>query len=81
MNLLIKSACHYAEQAHNNQKRKGTNTDYIEHPLAVAWIISQYTNNPDIIIAALLHDVVEDTNITVHDVALTFNTIVAARFE
>lgn len=45
---------------HQNQKRKGTPLPYIIHPYSVAFILSDYTNDEDIIVAGLLHDVLED---------------------
>lgn len=52
---IIKSALLYAKQ-----KRKGSDIPYIIHPYSVAFILSNYTNNEDIIIAGLLHDILED---------------------
>lgn len=63
MDELLK-AIYFATNAHISQKRKDKITPYIEHPLAVALILSQLTHNQDIIIAGILHDVIEDTNST-----------------
>lgn len=57
----IHQALCYAALLHQGQKRKSSSVPYIMHPLAVAWILSQYSNNQDLIIAGLLHDVIEDT--------------------
>lgn len=51
-------------QAHKNQKRKYTGEPYIVHPFAVAGLVSSVTNNDEMILAAYLHDTVEDTDIT-----------------
>ncbi len=51
-----------ASEAHNGQERKVTGTPYISHPFSVASIVSNYTDNEEIIIAALLHDVIEDVD-------------------
>lgn len=62
--LLILRAASYAAERHKNQKRKGaTATPYINHPLKVAEILSVNgeSENADLLIAALLHDVLEDT--------------------
>ena len=48
------------EQA--GQHRKGTDIPYFAHPVAVMFISSQFTDNEDILIGSLLHDVVEDVS-------------------
>jgi (p)ppGpp synthase/HD superfamily hydrolase len=62
MNLTpkIQKAINKATILHLNQIRKGSNLPYITHPYSVAFILSNYTNNENIIIAGLLHDVLED---------------------
>ncbi len=57
----IIKALHIAAKQHEGQKRKDNITPFIVHPIEVAWLVSEYSNNEDIISAALLHDVVEDT--------------------
>lgn len=55
----------FAAQAHKGQKRKYTEEPYINHPVRVALILEEFGyNDPDIIRAALTHDVVEDTEVT-----------------
>ncbi len=49
-----------AAQLHRGQRRKADDIPYVSHPYAVAWIVSHYTDDEDIIIAALFHDVLED---------------------
>jgi len=56
----IKAALDKAAVLHQNQVRKGDELPYIVHPYAVAFILANYTNKEDIIIAGLLHDVLED---------------------
>lgn len=46
--------------AHRNQKRKGTDLPYIVHPFGVMAIASEATENEDILIACLFHDILED---------------------
>ena len=53
-------AYHYAEQAHEGQYRR-SGDPYIIHPLAVANILSQMHMDPQSLMAAMLHDVIEDT--------------------
>ncbi len=49
-----------AAQLHRGQRRRADDIPYVSHPYAVAWIVSHYTDDEDIIIAALFHDVLED---------------------
>ena len=60
---LIQAAAALAGYAHGtvNQKRKYTNEPYIVHPMEVAEIVASVTNDSEMIAAAWLHDVVEDT--------------------
>ncbi|MBQ3576499.1 MAG: bifunctional (p)ppGpp synthetase/guanosine-3',5'-bis(diphosphate) 3'-pyrophosphohydrolase, partial [Coprobacter sp.] len=74
---LIRKGFAFAEMAHINQKRKAGDP-YITHPLAVASIICDELKlgvNP--IIAALLHDVVEDTNHTIEEIKAGFGSDIA----
>lgn len=56
----IANALALAVEAHDGQKRKGTNIPYVAHPMAVAAIALDYGATEDQAIAALLHDVLED---------------------
>ncbi|MDX2153977.1 MAG: HD domain-containing protein [Bryobacteraceae bacterium] len=49
-----------ASEAHATQRRKGTSTPYIAHPLAVAALVLEFGGDEEQAIAALLHDVLED---------------------
>jgi len=57
----IRQALRLAATQHDGQHRKDGVTPFIIHPIEVAMIVSEYTNNEDIISSALLHDVLEDT--------------------
>jgi (p)ppGpp synthase/HD superfamily hydrolase len=60
---LIELALVEALTAHRQQKRKGDGmTPYIVHPVGVAIELARYTHDQDILIAAILHDVLEDTD-------------------
>jgi (p)ppGpp synthase/HD superfamily hydrolase len=61
---LVDIAIEFAATAHQSQYRKGTNTPYISHPFGVAMILSSYLCSEKVIIAALLHDLLEDTDVT-----------------
>ncbi len=67
----LKKAFEYAKKAHQGQYRQ-TGEPYITHPLEVANIIADYGLDEPSIIAALLHDVVEDTEITLKDIKEEF---------
>ncbi|MEM7612925.1 MAG: HD domain-containing protein [Pseudomonadota bacterium] len=80
MSAIIIKARVFARQAHASidQRRKYTNEPYIVHPAAVAKLVSDVTDDEDMICAAWLHDVVEDTPVSLHDVEQTFGIAVAA---
>lgn len=65
MNLLEKAE-QFATDAHNstNQVRKYSGKPFISHPQNVVRILSNYTKDSEILAAAWLHDVMEDTNIS-----------------
>ncbi len=68
---------HFAIFAHSGQERKYTGDPYIHHPIAVAKIIKDLGMHEDYQCAALLHDVVEDTNVTNQTIEQEFGIIVA----
>ena len=70
------SAFTYADNAHSGQLRKD-GSPYITHPLAVAEIVAELELDTDSIIAALLHDCIEDTGSTHEEIAKLFGTVVA----
>lgn len=65
---LVNFAYEYAKEAHGDQKRKYTGEPYINHPVAVAKIVMGVPHNIDMLCAALLHDVIEDTERTYEDI-------------
>lgn len=67
----IRAAYEFAEQAHHGQVRK-SGEPYIQHPLAVAEVIVNMQMDVTSIIAALLHDVVEDTTVSLETVRSEF---------
>lgn len=78
---LIRKAFDVAVDAHKDQRRKSGEA-YIFHPIAVAKIVaSEIGLGPTAIAAALMHDVVEDTDITVQDIEKMFNPKVAQLVE
>jgi (p)ppGpp synthase/HD superfamily hydrolase len=75
--LAFERALRLAASGHRDQVRKGSNTPYIEHPMAVALILDRSGFDEDIVIAGLLHDLVEDTNVTLDEVRRSFGDRVA----
>ena len=65
-------AIEFAAKAHDGMCRKKDKTPYILHPLETAVIVGTMTDNQDVISAALLHDVVEDTGITLEEIEEKF---------
>ncbi|MFM7761928.1 MAG: RelA/SpoT family protein, partial [Acidimicrobiaceae bacterium] len=74
---LINSAYEMARSAHANQNRSSGEL-YINHPIAVARIVADIGLDEVSIVAALLHDAVEDTEITISDVESNFGSEVSA---
>jgi (p)ppGpp synthase/HD superfamily hydrolase len=66
-----------AWEAHINQKRKGSNIPYIIHPIEVAVILIENSAEEDLITAGLLHDTLEDTNVTLAFIKDSFGKHVA----
>lgn len=61
----IEQAIRASSVLHKDQVRKGaTPFPYVTHPFAVAMLVADYTDEEDVIIAALLHDTLEDTDYT-----------------
>ncbi len=74
---LLTKAYHVAAEAHEGQVRR-SGDPYIVHPLAVATILAELGLDDITLAAALLHDAVEDTGISLDDVTRDFGTQVAA---
>jgi len=76
---LVERADEFADRAHRsiNQKRKYTGEPYIVHPRRVAAMVAVVIDDPEVVAAALLHDVVEDTPVTLTDIEREFGPRVA----
>ncbi len=71
-------AIDFAKRQHAGQVRKYTNEPYLVHPFAVAGLVASVWNSTeDMIVAALLHDVVEDCDATVREIEVMFGYQVA----
>ncbi|MHB8895647.1 MAG: HD domain-containing protein, partial [Candidatus Geothermincolia bacterium] len=72
----VEKAYRVARKSHDGQFRK-SGGPFIEHPVAVATTLAELELDPDTISAALLHDVIEDTDVTLADVRDQFGDTVA----
>ena len=79
MSDVVSKAAHYAKAAHVSidQRRKYTNEPYIVHPQAVARIVASVTDDQSTIAAAWLHDVAEDTSVTIEQISDAFRSDIA----
>ena len=73
----IEEAIEVAAEAHHGQYRKGTRTPYITHPYAVGLILMEAGCSEAVIVAGILHDTVEDTDLTLGFIQEHFGEYVA----
>lgn len=69
---LVSEAIAFAVKAHDGMRRKKSETPYILHPMEAAVIVGSITDDQNLIAAAVLHDVVEDTGITIEEIEEKF---------
>ncbi len=74
---VVERAQAFATRAHEGQQRKYTGEPYINHPLEVSSIVREAGGTPDMLAAALLHDVVEDCGVQPAEVRRLFGAQVA----
>ncbi len=76
---IVTQAFTFATAAHAavGQKRKYSGDDYIVHPMRVAKVVEQYGGTDEMIAAAYLHDVVEDTQVKLDTITSLFGSVVA----
>lgn len=77
MSKNLFKAIEFAVRAHSGQFRKGSRVPYIIHPLAVAKILIEYECPEEIVIAGILHDTVEDTEVTLKQLQKEFGARIA----
>lgn len=73
---VVRKAYEFAKHAHREQYRK-SGEPYIIHPIQVAGILADLEMDPSTVAAGFLHDVVEDTEVTLADISEAFNPEVA----
>lgn len=69
---LVSEAVTFAVKAHDGMRRKKSQSPYILHPLEAAVIVGTMTDDQNVIAAAVLHDVVEDTDVTIEEIEERF---------
>lgn len=74
---LVDKAIVFATQAHHGTERRGKGFPYIIHPLEAMSIVATITNDPDLLAAAVLHDTIEDTEVTYDDIKTEFSERIA----
>ena len=75
---MLERAIQFATQAHKGQFRKYTGEPYITHPLAVMEIVKGVPGHtPEMLVAAVLHDVVEDTDVSLMEIQEEFGDLVS----
>ena len=78
---MEEEAREFAREAHKDQYRKYKKEPYIEHPIRVAALVKMVAHSKEMICAAYLHDVVEDTPVTIEDIEKKFGSEVAVLVE
>jgi len=73
---MIVAAAELATAAHDGQRRRSGEA-YVTHPIAVAKVVAELGLDAQSVAAALLHDAVEDTGVTIDDVEASFGSVVA----
>src|SRR5271166_1771855 len=78
--VAIMRAADFAARKHTNLTRKGEQAEpYLNHLIEVATLVAEATDgHPDAVIAALMHDAVEDQDVTIEEIAAIFGENVAA---
>ena len=78
---LLDRAIEFAVRAHHNTERRGKGFPYIVHPLEAVAIVATITPDQELLAAAALHDVVEDTQFTFEDLRREFGDRIARLVE
>lgn len=74
---IFERAVAFALEKHGGMLRKGTEIPYITHPMEAAAVVASMTSDREVLAAAMLHDVVEDTKTTIDEVRAQFGDRVA----
>lgn len=74
---LLDRAIIFAVKAHHNTERRGKGFPYIVHPMEAVEIVATITSDQELLAAAVLHDTIEDTNVTVEELRAEFGDRIA----
>lgn len=74
---LLDRAIIFAVKAHHNTERRGKGFPYIVHPMEAVEIVATITPDQELLAAAVLHDTIEDTDVTVEDIRREFGDRIA----
>ena len=74
---LFDKAMIFAVKAHSNTERRGKGFPYIIHPMEAVAIVATITSDQELLAAAALHDVVEDTDVTIGEIESEFGPRIA----
>ena len=80
MQMLL-DAIKLADRRHANQVHRGSGAPYVTHPIAVSYIVAAFKRSKhlvELLTAAIVHDLLEDTNTTFEELARKFSPFVAA---
>ena len=72
MQDIVSEALIFSAKAHDGMRRRKSDVPYILHPMEVGAIIGTMTDNQEVIAAGVLHDVVEDAEITIEEIGEKF---------
>jgi len=73
----VEEAIHFMVKANKGQKRKNENIEKSFHPMIIFTMLRNYTTTEDVLIAALLHDIINDTEYGYEEIEERFGTLVA----
>ena len=73
-------AVQFATIAHEGAYRKGTKIPYVTHVIEAGLIAMSLTYDEDVVVAAILHDIVEDTSFTLEDITSKFISLLKNSF-
>lgn len=74
---LLDRAIIFAVKSHHNTERRGKGFPYIVHPMEAVEIVATITSDQELLAAAVLHDTIEDTNVTVEELRAEFGDRIA----
>lgn len=74
---LFDKAAKFAIDAHANSERRGKGFPYVIHAMEAAEIVASITNDQELLAAAMLHDVIEDTDVTEEEIRAEFGDRIA----